>query len=319
MSCELIMTVEEMQDRKAWLEMRKTGIGGSDCAVVLGISKWKSQWELWLEKTGQVEIEDNSDNEYIEAGNRLENTIAEWFCDKTGKKVRRCGMLRSKEHPWMLADVDRLIVGENAILECKTAAHWKLEEWNEDNIPDAYYLQVQHYLAVGGYDKAYIAVLVGGHKFIWKEIPRNDDDIAVIIEAEERFWQKNVIEKALPEADGSDGCTKAISLHFEGGETEAEELEGDYDLMLRDLEALKEDRKKLDLAIATCENKLKVRMGNAEFGRSAKYNVYFKTTNRNAFNSKQFEKDYPELYSKYLKTTSYRSLRVLVSKARMND
>lgn len=313
------MTVEEMQDRSKWLEMRKTGIGGSDAAVILGISKWKSAFELWMEKTGQMEPEDISDNEYIEAGNRLENTVAEWFCDRTGKKVRRCGMLRSKEHPFMLADIDRLVVGENAILECKTAAHWKLEEWSEDNLPDSYYLQVQHYLAVGGYDKAYIAVLIGGHKFIWKEIERNEDDIAVLIEAEERFWQKNVIEKALPEVDGSEGCAKAITTHFQGGEEEAVELEGDYDICCRDLEALKEERKKLDTIIAEKENKLKVRMGNGEFGRSAKYNVYFKTTNRNAFNAKQFEKDYPELYQKYIKTTSYRSLRVLVSKARMED
>jgi putative phage-type endonuclease len=318
MSCELIMTVEEMQDRKAWLEMRKTGIGGSDAAVVLGISKWKSPWDLWLEKTGQVEIEDFS-NDYIEAGNRLEPVIADWFCDKTGKKVRRCGMLRSKEYPWMLADVDRLIVGENAILECKTAAQWKGEEWSEDNLPDAYYLQVQHYLAVGGYDKAYIAVLIGGHKFVWKEIPRNDDDIAVIIEKEEQFWKKNVIEKALPDADGSTACAKAISLYYEGGGTEAVELDGEYDLLCRDLKALKEDVKKLELAIATKENKLKIALGNGEFGRSAKYNVYFKTKNRTAFNSKQFEKDYPELYEKYVKNTSYRSLHINVSKARMDD
>jgi predicted phage-related endonuclease len=77
--------------------------------------------------------------------------------------------------------------------------------------------------------------------------------------------------------------------------------------------------KKLELAIATKENKLKIALGNGEFGRSAKYNVYFKTTNRTAFNSKQFEKDYPELYEKYVKNTSYRSLRINVSKARMDD
>lgn len=318
MSCELIMTVEEMQDRKAWLEMRRTGLGGSDCAVVLGISKWKSPWDLWLEKTGQAEIEDFS-NDYIEAGNRLEPVIADWFCDKTGKKVRRCGMLRSKEYPWMLADVDRLIVGENAILECKTAAQWKGEEWTEDNLPDSYYLQVQHYMAVGGYDKAYVAVLIGGHKFIWKEIPRNEVDIEALIEAEQYFWEHNVIAKELPDADSSKACAKAIAEHFKGGATEAEDLEGDYDILCRDLKSLKDDLKKLESVIAEKENKLKVRMGNAEFGRSAKYNVYLKTTNRDMFNAKQFEHDYPELYKKYIRTTSYRSLRVHVSKARMND
>lgn len=319
MSCELIMTVEEMQDREAWLKMRKTGIGGSDAAVVLGLSKWKSPFELWMEKTGQTEEVDIGDNEYIEAGNRLEQTIADWFCDKTGKKVRRCGMLRNKEHPFMLADIDRLVVGENAILECKTAAQWKLHEWDEDNLPDTYYLQVQHYLAVGGYEKAYIAVLVGGHKFIWKEIPRNEEDIEVLIKAEEEFWNKNVIEKALPDVNGTEGCSQAIQRYFEGGDTEAIELEGEYDILCRDLKALRDDLKKLENVIAEKENKIKVRMGNGEFARSAKFNVYFRTKSRSAFNSKQFEKDYPDLHLKYMKNTQYRSLIVKESKARKDD
>ena len=318
MSCELIMTVEEMQDRKAWLEMRKQGLGGSDAAVVVGLSKWKSQWDLWLEKTGQVEIED-VDNEYLEAGRRLEDTIAQWFCDKTNKKVRRCGMLRSKEYPWALADVDRLVVGENAFLECKTAASWKLDEWEGDNLPDAYWCQLCHYMFVGGYEKAYIAVLVGGNKFIWKEVCRNEEDIEALIEAEKYFWEHNVVAKELPEVDGSKACAQAISAHFNGDGTEAIELESEYDLLCKDLEILKDEKKKLELAIATKENKLKVALGNGQFGRTAKFNVYFKTTNRTTFNAKQFEKDYPELYNKYLNNTSYRSLRIHESKARMND
>ena len=319
MSCELIMTVEEMQDRKAWLDARRQGLGGSDAAVVLGISKWKSPWDLWLEKTGQVEIEDKSDNEYIYWGNVLEDLVANRFCELTGKKVRRCGMLRNKEYPFILADVDRLVVGENAFLECKTTASWKEEEWDGDNLPDAYYLQLQHYMLCGSYDKAYIACLIGGNKFIWKEVYRNEDDIQALLEAEKYFWEHNVIAKELPDVDSSDACAKAIAEHFKGGGTEAEDLEGDIDMLCRDLMVLKEDRKKLDDIITEKENKLKVRMGNAEFGRSAKYNVYLKTTNRNMFNAKQFEKDYPELYKKYIRTTSYRSLRVHVSKARMED
>ncbi len=319
MSCDIIMTVEEMQDRPKWLEMRRTGLGGSDAPAIVGMSKWKSPWDLWLEKTGQVELEDKSDNEYIYWGNALEDLVARRFCELTGKKVKRCGMLRNREYPFVLADVDRLVIGENAILECKTAASWKEDEWADDNIPDSYYLQIQHYLMCGGYDKAYVACLLGGNRFIWKEIERNEEDIQSLLEAEKYFWEHNVVAKELPTVDSSDACSRAIGEHFKGGVTEAEELEGDFDVLCRDLAALKDDKKKLELIIAEKENKLKVRMGNSEFGRSAKYNVYLKTTNRDMFNAKQFAKDYPDLYKKYIRTTSYRSLRVHESKARKED
>lgn len=323
MSCELIMTVEEMQDRKAWLDARRQGLGGSDAAVVLGISKWKSPWDLWLEKTGQaVDAEDEDDEKRqnrLFFGSESEEMIAKWFTMKTGKKLRKCGMLRSNEHPFMIADIDRLVVGENAIVEIKTTSAYNADEWKDGKVPPQYIIQGLHYMAVGSYDRCYFVCLIGGQEPVIVPMEREEEEIEALIEAEKYFWEHNVIAKELPDVDGGNACAKAIAEHFKGGGTEAEELEGEYDLLCRDLEALKEDKKKLELIIAEKENKLKVRLGNSEFGRSAKYNVYFKTANRDAFNSKQFQKDYPELYGKYIKTTSYRSLRVHVSKARMDD
>lgn len=321
MSVTMVMTVEEMQDRPKWLEMRKTGIGGSDASVIVGLNPWKSKFELWLDKTNQAQEVDQSDNEYIYWGNVQEELVANRFCELTGKKVRRCGMLRNNEHPFMLADIDRLVVGENAILECKTTASWNLNEWDGDNLPDAYYIQVQHYLAVGGYDKAYIACLVGGNKFVWKEIPRNDEEIAVLIKAEEEFWQKNVIEKVLPEVDGSSGCSKAIAILFKGNpeDEEAAELEGKFDIMCRDLEVLKAEKKKLEEVIDEKENQIRVALGDKVFGRSPKYNFWYKVESRKGFDAKQFSRDFPDLYQKYSKVSSFRKLRYKESKARMDD
>lgn len=117
---KLIMTVEEMQNRSKWLKMRKAGIGGSEAAAIVGLNPWKSAFQLWMEKTGQVEPEDLSDNEYVYWGNVLEQAVADRFCELTGKKVQRRGMLQDDEYPYMLASVDRMVVGENAGLECKT-------------------------------------------------------------------------------------------------------------------------------------------------------------------------------------------------------
>ena len=71
---KLIMTVEEMENREAWLSERKKGIGGSDASVIVGLNKWTSPFTRWMEKTGQAEAEDLSDNEYVYWGNVLEET-----------------------------------------------------------------------------------------------------------------------------------------------------------------------------------------------------------------------------------------------------
>ena len=183
MNAKLIMTVEEMKDRKAWEKLRNIGIGGSDAAIIAGLNRWKSPFKLWQEKTGQVEPEDLSDNEYVYWGTVLEQAVADRFTELTGLKVKKCGTLQSLDYPFMIANVDRLVVGENAGLECKTANGFKAKEWEGDNVPDGYYLQCQHYMAVTNCEKWYIACLIGGNHFVWKEIPRNEEDITALIAA----------------------------------------------------------------------------------------------------------------------------------------
>lgn len=172
--------------RQDWLELRKSGIGGSDAASILGFNKWKSAFQLYIEKTS--DFVEEIDNEFIYWGNVLEDVVATEFARRTGKKVRRRNqMLRHDDYPFMTANLDRVVVGERAILECKTTSQYNKEAWEGDNVPAAYICQVQHYLAVTGYDKAYIAVLIGGNNFVWKEIERDDEFIELMIEHEKNF------------------------------------------------------------------------------------------------------------------------------------
>ncbi len=329
MSAQLIMTVEQIQeDREAWHNMRQTGLGGTDASVVAGCNKYRSLFYLWLEKTGQLTKEDATEDirqrgfERMYWGRKIEDLIAERFTEETGKKVRRCGMLRSDKYPFMIADVDRLVVGENAILECKTTASWMEEEWEDDRLPDAYYIQVQHYMAVGGYDKCYLACLIGGNQFIIKEVPRNDEDIEKLVEAEKAFWERNVLAKELPTVAGTKECQQAIELKFPGATEhgEAAELDGSWDTLCKDLLELKEDKKHLEKIILEKENKLRLEMGNRLFGRSPKYNIWYKNIYvKKSFDSKQLAKDYPDIYKNYVTSASYRRLIIRESKARKED
>ena len=191
--CDLILSCHEAEnDHAKWLETRNAGIGGSDASVIMGLNPYKSPYQLWLEKTGQAEAPDLSGNQYIYWGHKNESNIADWFMETTGKKVRKLGTLRSRAHPFMLANVDRAVMGEESGLEIKTAGVSQAKKWKGDEIPDAYYCQCLHYLAVTGASRWYIAVLIGGNEALYKTVERNEEDIKALIQAEADFWWKRI-------------------------------------------------------------------------------------------------------------------------------
>ena len=152
--------------REEWLKYRTKGIGGSDVSIIAGINPFKSIYELWLEKTKKVEPEEGN-SEYTHFGTLLEPIVRKEFMDRTGIKVRQKHMLlQSERYPFMFADLDGVIRenGKLCIFEAKTASAYKQEIW-EQGVPAPYILQVQHYMAVTGAEKTYIAAIVGGNHF----------------------------------------------------------------------------------------------------------------------------------------------------------
>lgn len=305
---KLIMTVEEMQDRSKWLDMRKAGIGGSEAAAIVGLNPWKSAFQLWMEKTGQVEPEDLSDNEYVYWGNVLEQAVADRFCELTGKKVQRRGMLQDDEYPYMLASVDRMVVGENAGLECKTTNAFNSKVWADDELPDSYYIQCQWYMMVTGCEKWYIAVLIGGNKFVWKEVPRNEADIEALRKAAVDFWAM-VTTNTMPPVDGSDDCSRALTERFKGQKGLEIELPAAAKDCIERLSEIKETISNLEEQKKLSENELKVMLGDAEIGVIGEDRVSWKVQNgRITVDSKRLKAERPEIYSKYSKVGN--SIRV---------
>lgn len=298
---KLLMTVAQMQDREAWLKTRNLGIGGSEASVIVGLNKWKSPFQLWLEKTGQVEPEDLSDNEYVYWGTVLEQAVADRFCELTGKKVQKRGIMQSEEYPFMLASVDRMVVGENAGLECKTTNGFASKQWEEDEVPDSYYVQCQHYMAVTGCDKWYIAVLIGGNKFIWKEIPRNDDDIAALIKAEEDFWFENIIGGEMPEVDGSSNCSLALQEQFRGGQIDPIVLDEAEEIIVS-LDEINSSIKELEILKKEKQNNLCKMLGDNEIALVGERKVTWKLqAGRVTVDSKKLKIDHPDIFEKYSK------------------
>jgi putative phage-type endonuclease len=298
---KLIMSVAEMTDEKKWLEARSTGIGGSDAAVVVGLNRWKSPFQLWLEKTGKAEPDDLSENEYVYWGKVLEEAVAKRFCELTGKKVQRRGLLQMDGCPYIIASVDRMVIGENAGLECKTCNGFSAKEWEDDEVPAAYYVQCQHYMMVTGCERWYIAVLIGGNRFVWKEIPRNDKEIDLLFQTETEFWHK-VQEGIMPEVDGSESCKDALVAEFQGGIAEPLTLPGMAVGIIEQIRKIEDAKNDLENNSEFYKNQLRKMMGSHELGYAGDYKVSWKAqAGRTTIDSKALKEKEPEIYAKYAK------------------
>lgn len=126
--------------REEWLRYRKRGIGGSDAGAICGFNPYCNAMKVYFDKTSE-EVE-SYDNEAMRQGRDFEEYVARRFTEDTGKKVRRANaMFYDEQHPFMLADVDRMIVGENAGLEIKTASPYVEKQWMDGKIPVSYQMQ----------------------------------------------------------------------------------------------------------------------------------------------------------------------------------
>lgn len=244
-------------------------------------------------------------------GNVLEDVVAKEFETRTGKKVRKNNkMLRHPEHEFMLANLDRVIVGEKALLECKTTSQYNIDQWKDDEIPASYLCQIQHYMAVTGYEKAYIAVLCGGNQFIWKEVPRDDELIEIIINAEKDFWYNNVLAGVIPEIDGSDATKDFLNHMYKDIDETEVQLSDDVETLLTALEQVKQEEKELKELKTQYENKIKHILGNNLAGKTSGYQVTWKPQVRKTLDTKKIREIYGEQLDPYYKETETRVLKI---------
>ena len=196
--------------KEDWLRYRKCGITGTDAGAILGVNPYRSAFQVYHDKISDT-IE-NIDNEAMRQGRDLEDYVAQRFTEATGLKVRRANAIyQSEEHPLLLADFDRLIVGQKAGLECKTVSPFSADKWADGKIPAHYMAQVNHYLAVSGFDCWYIAALIFGKELVIHKITTDKEVLNNLIAKEEHFWKYNVMPEIPPVPTGSEGDTQQIN------------------------------------------------------------------------------------------------------------
>jgi putative phage-type endonuclease len=206
--------------RDEWLSKRRSGIGGSDIAAILGLSPWKTAVDVWFVKTGQTTEDDICNAEAVRWGMLLEDVVAHEYYERTERSVQRVNrILRHPEHEWAIGNIDRAIVspgsrvrvaedggtllGADGILEVKTASMFKASEWgrdgDEDAVPVHYQAQVMWYMAITGQPWCDVAALIGGQRMVIRRIYADDETIAAMLERAHEFWHKHVLTRKPPE------------------------------------------------------------------------------------------------------------------------
>ena len=306
-----VLTSTENMPYADWLEYRKRGIGGSDASVVCGISRYKSPVELWMEKTNQIPCQEAGEAAYW--GTQLEAMVRTEFSKRTGVEVRRVlQLLQSAEYPFMLANLDGVCEHPDlgtCVFEAKTASAYKAGEW-DDAIPDEYMLQIQHYMAVTGYQGAYIAVLIGGNTFRWRFVARDESLIASLIELEADFWN-HVKDGTPPPLDGSNAAVRFLSEQFPNSTPQSQIILPDTAAeLLRQYEDACEQLEDIAQQKQQAENLLKQMMGENEIGKLENHIVTWKSIAQERLDSKTLKAEHPALYRKYINRTSYRRFSV---------
>jgi len=296
-------------DRDTWLSLRKTGIGSSDAAAAVGLSPYKSQLELWMEKTSRIDTNDAALRDPTQEsaaywGTTLEPIVAEHYARRTGQNVRRVNaILQHPDHPWMLANVDREIVGspDVQLLECKTTGYHGAKRW-EDGIPDDIKIQVLHQLAVTGQQAADVAVLIAGQAMEIHRIEAIPSAIANLIDLERTFWDY-VESDTPPPADGSKSSERALQSLYPQDHGQTVDFTQD-EAMSEIFDALKGVRIQIDQASkkkANLENSIKSAMGNASYAKFLNGSISWKRAKSSQqFDASSFKTVHPDLHAQFL-------------------
>jgi putative phage-type endonuclease len=293
-------------DREQWLTVRRTGIGGSEIAGVLGMDKHTSPLEVYLDKVGELALDRPRHPDLEEAafwGLAHEPTIARVFAERSGLRVvEGPGTLAHVERRWMLANVDRFVLDEvestpSSLLEIKTRSAFQLDEWLL-GVPDGPALQTHWYLAVTGYRHAHVAALLGGNRLIIHRVERDEGLVEHLVALLGEFW-RGVLDRRPPAVDGSE-ATEDLLGHLYDVQADAVTVADPAEVLplLERRRELKSREERTTDQLRGIDNRLKAIAGEAEIVKTQGA-VAFTWKQNGPLSTKRFAVAHPELAAQY--------------------
>jgi putative phage-type endonuclease len=300
--------------RTQWEAVRRTGIGGSDVAAILGLDKYRGPRHVFAEKHGQ---EVTRDNEAMWIGREIEDFIARMFSKRSGIPIAAPpGTLAHVDHPWAMVNIDRYALEETGAVagpvECKNRSEYQLQEWeSEDGPPDAPALQCHWGMAVGGFEVGYVAALIGGNKLRWHVIERDQDMVDHLLDYLGTWHQRHIVEGFPPPVDGLETTKDLLGRLYQVKPEAIAEVDLAKARELRKRRAeLEEEIKVLDRQKTQVENEMRDLAGTAEVVKAGKGTAWTWKANGN-FSEKEFRKAYPDLAAKCTKTVQVLDLELI--------
>lgn len=258
-------------ERNRWLEMRRTGIGGSDAAAILGLSSYRTALDVFAEKLGIVPASETTEAQ--QWGLLLEPLILEEYGRRTGKKVERWPphtIWRSSEEPWLICTPDGLVRDDPrglGVVQIKTGSLLAEKEWAAGEAPLEHQIQVAHEMAVTGATWGVIPVFLLGYapRLEWIEMQRNEAFIEKLLAHERYFWERVQRQDPPPPEDPEDKA-RWIKRFFTRVDRPTVDLPMDLAAKDAQLQEVKERQKQLEVQRTDLENTIKEAIGSAEVG-----------------------------------------------------
>ena len=300
-------TIIRPKSREEWLEARKSGIGSSEVATIVGLNPWETPYQLWRRKVGLDEPKKESFA--MKAGHYLEDAVSRFWADETGKEVIKRSatdwIIRDNDRPYLQVSPDRTYwLGESrspeakGILECKTTQM----AVDADDLPKYWFCQVQYQLGVAGYTQGSLAWLCSGREFGYRDLKLVPEFYEYLVAKVERFYADCIIGGQEPETVCVADVMLKYSRHIGGKvvETSDEVFEAYQNLrgVRKELDALAERKEELEATI-------KMAFGDAEalsYGGETIATWKAPKPSRK-FDSKAFTEAYPELADEFSTTT----------------
>lgn len=207
--------------REQWLQARRRGLGSSDIAAVLGLSRHGTARHVYYDKLGRLPLEDDAGEPAL-WGTLHEETVAREWARRNHTVVRRVGLVANVDRPWAMCTLDRRCtecplahdVRESCAVEVKTRDKMLAGQWRRGT-PDDVLAQVLWQIIVTGYGHLHVAVLIGGNDYRQFVVRRRDyeDVIADILTAADRLWNEHVLRGVPPELTGDEPADALIDLY----------------------------------------------------------------------------------------------------------
>jgi putative phage-type endonuclease len=299
-----------------WLELRKQGIGGSDASAVAKASKYSSPIMVYMDKLG-LYIPEKPERVKMAArmGHELEPIVRKLFVEKVneereaqGKKplrvVHRKAIFAHDKYDFMRTNLDGIVFDPDlgkGVFEAKTAHYMLRDEWAGEDVPNAYFIQVQHNMAVMDMDFAWLAVLIGGNDYRHYFIPRDQEFIDYLIMIEQAFWNNHILQRIPPEMVGNDAEKEMMADMY----PQSEASEGYISTLptvcieyAERADAIKQIIKELTEEQTANENEIKAIMGTTEMAFAGSHKITWKTAS-NGVRSMRIKLDSQEDRNKF--------------------